>query len=411
VLGLVLVLLRSARSRFYSFISSKSPKIILHCQIFIYQMEFINSISSLLGKWLRPSNKPLAFESSALGRLPPELILHIAEFLPLESASSLSICCRPIYFILGTQYLNTLSKSYRYRDEFLLLLVRDLPDHTVCDYCGKLHPIDQVLRQLYAHKWYDPQLDPLDYVRTDPYFSYLHSWEQVDRIITPFMFHQNYSFSDLYTTIRPYNQGIDHSKLLHLLSYKTCTSRRFGLVKQYKWDARVVASSLLTREQTIWLLAPAQPIRIPMYWDIDICRHIKSSWTDDILLHKGKQAKSWCFELKEPIDHHNLGGIKQCNGCRTEYRIDLKQFGEQGTAIFVTKWRDWGEYPTYQGVTTLPQIGQPVAFERGSICTAFEQKEYCRFEFDSISTIEDWETLFKTGPKTSLDVIRELNSF
>jgi hypothetical protein len=223
---------------------------------------FIKSISSLPGKWLRLRPRPLAIESLALSKLPPELIRHIASFLPLESASSFSICCRPIYFILGTQYLKVLEKRYCHRHELLKLLERELPNHIVYYHCKKLHAIDRAPRHLYSHRWYYRQFGSLNPFRTD---RQLPCWEEVDRIITAFMFHQDFSFSLFQMTMKCYIQDLDYSKLLNLLSYKTFTSRPFGLVKQCWWWARIVGCSWLTQEQTIFMLPPAQPITITLF--------------------------------------------------------------------------------------------------------------------------------------------------
>lgn len=107
-------------------------------------------------------------------------------------------------------------------------------------------------------------------------------------------------------------------------------------------------------------------------------------------------------EPKEPRDHHNLVGMARCNYCLTGFRIDLERFGERGTAIFVTTWQDLGQGLPHLDPTwcshTIWDEEQPVAFELGSICAAFEQKEHFSFEFDGILTTQDREKLFITGP-------------
>jgi len=64
----------------------------------------------LLGRWGRTRPRTNALESSVVSKLPPELIIRIVEFLPLASIVSFCLSCRPIYFILGTEYLETLQK-------------------------------------------------------------------------------------------------------------------------------------------------------------------------------------------------------------------------------------------------------------------------------------------------------------
>jgi len=52
--------------------------------------------------------RPIALEKSTLGVLPPELINHIAKFLPLHSAAIFTLSCRPIWHILGRGHLKQL---------------------------------------------------------------------------------------------------------------------------------------------------------------------------------------------------------------------------------------------------------------------------------------------------------------
>jgi hypothetical protein len=54
---------------------------------------------------------PIALEFSVFRKLPPELLLYIGSFLLPESALSFSLCCQPIYFTIGKQYLDTLKEN------------------------------------------------------------------------------------------------------------------------------------------------------------------------------------------------------------------------------------------------------------------------------------------------------------
>jgi hypothetical protein len=149
-----------------------------------------------------------------------------------------------------------------------------------------------------------------------------------------------------------------------------------------------VGGSLLTREQTIFMLPPAQPIKIPLHWNAYICHHTGILPLSYFLREKGILDNGVLLEPKEPRDHHNLVGMVRCNYCLTEFRIDLKQFEERGTAIFVTTW-----HPTWRRDKIWDE--GPVTFELGSICAAFEQKEHFRFEFDGGLSKQDWKELFR----------------
>lgn len=74
-----------------------------------------------------------AVKSSDLGKLLPELIQQITEFLPLPLAAIFSLCCKQIQDILGDEYIDALrhcqNDNKREPYEFLLLLFdRERPE-------------------------------------------------------------------------------------------------------------------------------------------------------------------------------------------------------------------------------------------------------------------------------------------
>jgi hypothetical protein len=354
------------------------------------QMDFFKSVLSLLGVWRRPRPRPIALESSGLSKLPVELVLHIAQFLPPDSASSFSLCCRPIYFILGTQYLKALEENEQLdRYKFLTLLERELSNYIACYYCKKLHAINKAHRHLYTHRYY---------LGAGCYLS--SSLEAGLDIFTPLFIHDNFSFTVFQMAMKLHCQGLDCSKLLNLLSYKTKTHFRRGYVVQCTALAQIVDSSLIIREQRIFMMPPTQPI--PWEPDFIICPHFpfilvegfKQYW--DII-----QIAYW----DESKDYQKEEGIIQCKYCMTEFRVDFKSFGEHGNAVFVTRWLDLGEGRSpmdhkWQSHVGWPKRGDslPVEFGRGSICSAFEQKEHFRFEFDSLLTPQNKKELFRKSP-------------
>src|SRR5450432_3475569 len=158
-------------------------------------MDFFKSILCLLGLSRRPRPRPIALESSPLSKLHHELILHIARFLPPASASSFSLCCRPIYFILGTQYLEALEENGQLdRYKFLTLLERELPNHIVCYYCRKLHAINKAHRHRYSNRYY------LGAGR------YLSCWVADLELATGLCIHDNFSFTDFQMAMKLYRQ-------------------------------------------------------------------------------------------------------------------------------------------------------------------------------------------------------------
>ncbi len=355
-------------------------------------MDFFESTLCPNGISYRPRPRPVALESSMLGNLPLELILYIARFLPPESASSFSLCCRPIYFTLGTQYLKTLEEDQQLdRYNFLALLERDLPNYISCYYCKKLHGINKA----YRHTYYNRRFLGRN--------RWLTCWKADSEFMTYIYIHERFSFTIFQMTMKLYRQGLDYSKLLNLLSYKTKTNFRHCYVEQRMALARIVAGSLLIREQKIVMIPPTQPIPIPSYPFFPICHHFSIISTK--CFHDYNSGNIQIAHWDEPEDYRNWKGMIQCKYCLTEFRVDFKKFGERGTAMFVTKWQDLG-----QGRSPLdhkwrshvagqnPREWLPVEFDRGSICTAFERKEHFMFEFDGLLTLQDKKELFRKSP-------------
>ncbi|KAK3315433.1 hypothetical protein B0H66DRAFT_536304 [Apodospora peruviana] len=85
--------------------------------------------------------------------LPAEILVAIAEHLPVEGRAALALTSRTILFRLGNQVLRPVSRSNPSRRAFLILLERDgvyvAPDMLIlCPFCDKFHkppPLDPVL--------------------------------------------------------------------------------------------------------------------------------------------------------------------------------------------------------------------------------------------------------------------------
>ena len=226
-------------------------------------MDFFKNVFSWIRLLTLPPPRPNALEFSALSNLPMEIILQISRLLPPESAASFSICCRPVYFALGTQYLEDLrpkeGSTGLHRERLLKLLERDLPDHIICGICKKLHAINKARRHLRRNR---------------DYFNHLKCWSK-DYESTNLYVHGEFSSAVFEMTMKRYRQGSDYSDLLDLLSLKTYTTRyRRGYVEQRRAAAKVINGSLIVREQKVFMIPATQPIPFP--WDASfiICRHI-----------------------------------------------------------------------------------------------------------------------------------------
>ena len=338
-------------------------------------MDFLKSFLSILRKTFRRIN---ALESSPLGQLPPELILHIARFLQPASAASFSLCCRPISFIIGgTQCLKALQHEDRQseRYEFLTLLEREMPDQILCYYCKKFHAIKHAPRHIYSNIGYYSSSTH----RRAPTCWGANLSSDVFWFISP-----DFSWTVFQMAMKRYRQGRDYTRLLDLLSYHHTGSWRRGHVRHHTSLPRIINGSLLVRDQRIFL---------PFRWDESfyVCPHSRlvTPTTDNRF---GKYLQDRMIHWDERESHE--AELIQCEYCLTEFRLDFKAFEGQGVAMVFTKWQDLGRgiFPwdfewrshIYDPDGSLEALWERVHFERGSISDSFE--EGSDFEFASVLT-------------------------
>ncbi|KIM95456.1 hypothetical protein OIDMADRAFT_59922 [Oidiodendron maius Zn] len=184
-----------------------------------------------------------------------------------------------------------------------------------------------------------------------------------------------------------YRQGSDYSKLLKLLSHQSenYVDSSYSTMEKRSASSKVVAGSMFIREQRRFMMPPIQPITISRNIILSICRHILfSSWG-----YYGHRDIMDIVRRRESRSYQNGKRLIKCKYCFTEFRIDFKEFGKRGNAIYVTKWQDLGHGlspldPKWQGHILKDRLCKRVKFQLGSICSAFEGKEHVEFEFDKL---------------------------
>lgn len=98
-------------------------------------------LEGVFGRRARVRHIVLDLEHSPIYKLPPELIILIADYLSTESGASLSLACCSFYSYLAKQCLVSLKAEYSTMNRFLHFLEPDLPTHIVCPHCNQLHSI------------------------------------------------------------------------------------------------------------------------------------------------------------------------------------------------------------------------------------------------------------------------------
>ena len=345
-------------------------------------MDFFTKVFSWLGLLAPPPPRPNALEFSTLNNLPTEIILQISHRLPPESAASFSICCRPVYFALGTQYLEDLrpmeGSPGLHRERLLKLLEGDLPDHIICGFCKKLHAINKARQYLHSNS---------------DYFNHLKCWKVDSESITTTFIHKEFSSSIFDMTMKRYRQGSEYSDLLDLLSLKTITYSRSGYVEQRTAAAKLIDGSLIVREQKTFMIPATQPIPFPWDANFAICPHISFFTIEHLNRYlRGIRVSDWKIQK----GYLNGERVMRCRYCRSEYQIDFKQFGRHGNAMYVTKWLDLGQGPLeYNGRNHRNVPERQIEFDSGSICDAFEGRGQLDFDSDAVLNSKDRKKLFR----------------
>jgi hypothetical protein len=241
-----------------------------------------------------------------------------------------------------------------------MLLERDLQDFILCYHCKKLHS----LRKFHEYK--------VSWTRALPCMkAMLDSTQYLP---------ENFSSVIFQMAMKLYRQNRDPSELMRILSSET-----FAYKTQNTTQTKIVAGSLLLRWLQILIMPDSQSLAVPDPISIKICPHISY-----ISVRKAGFER-WKFL---PIEHWNepeyWERLLQCRYCLTEFQITFKSFGDQGKAMIVTNWKDLGEGrtpmdPMWQRHTQFARYSlskDPIHFEPGSICRAFEGFDHNLFNVD-----------------------------
>lgn len=117
--------------------------IIIVCLITLFTFVYYYALLCVVPSRTPPRMHSL--DNSPFRKLPLELVGYIADCLTPSAAASFTLTCKPIWFIIGNQYLDRLwAKDFEpSRRTFLKLLDKDMPYHIVCLQCNQLHRGDR----------------------------------------------------------------------------------------------------------------------------------------------------------------------------------------------------------------------------------------------------------------------------
>ncbi|KAH7411279.1 hypothetical protein BKA64DRAFT_704382 [Cadophora sp. MPI-SDFR-AT-0126] len=311
---------------------------------------------------VRPQIRSLDWSPFRL--LPNELVLYISSFLPREAMAALALTCHPLRLALPESFFKV---PWEDKINFLELLERELPGHVVCRYCRKLHAIERA--EMYL----------LTRIMRAPYSAcrWEQMWSDIDRY-----FHKEFSIVVFEMAMKQYRLGLNTSRLLRLLSSEARTYQKVGYVEQHNALARVVDSRLLMRDQRTCFMPADHQESLPQNAKFVICPHFTLS-TSSLETLKRLPDK---FDRSDPPETQACPSgtdLIPCRYCHTEFRVSFRSFGDSGTGVSIMTWKDLGG--SLLDDKWRSHIGSEVdmiPFDRGSLCTAFEDEDYRSFKLD-----------------------------
>jgi hypothetical protein len=235
-----------------------------------------------------------------LEMLPPELIIYMAQFLPLSSTVLFTLSCHAACAILGTRYWTSLQAEDQHQQhiDFLSQLSKDLPpDYLLCYHCRALH----LCTIRYS-----------DHLPTRPLYQYdltpCHKAEVLGKVSK--YIHKDFQFRTFQMAMKKYRLGLDHELWLECLCRQSTKCRIMQkFPSEFKADARVIDGSLLFRSQRVILIPPGLTIR-----NLDRCSSYQAcgSWC------RGKPTRD-CRVYYEPPTRS--AAVRQEVRYRTLYRM------------------------------------------------------------------------------------------
>lgn len=269
--------------------------------------------------------------ASPLFRLPPEIILLIANMLPTPSIACLALSSRRMYYTLGSDSWKSLkTETPDVLSALLSLLAKDLPEHFICQVCTRIHRTSVI-------NW--PR--NIDYRRRPPCAGDIFGYNNL------FFSRFRINFPHIQLAIRQHLHGTDIGFPLEAFQIveveHDVKKQKVALLSA---DAQIVSNELLMRSQT-WTLLPQS--RLEEFID----NLAKDSLSTDICIHtrigacKENRVSNLVRSRLDPrtapwARGKRLEQTLQCSYCYMDFVFGVLDFGERGLAVVVTKWVNLG---------------------------------------------------------------------
>ena len=343
--------------------------------------------------------RPVGLSTSLLGKLPPELLLHIATQLSVPHAALFSICCKQLQLLIGDRYLAQLATRVPPRDtwDFLNLMAVDRLDQIVCYHCQKPHCVKNA--ECYCPvKWTGFSVPVPKCVAAQIRW---HSYDKsMDALLGP-----RFSTPVFQMVIKLSLHGLDYTHLLGLLSTTRVTKipRSFvtDWVAQRQSECRLIQGTMVHRLQEVYLSAPRSACSFRKLRVI-ICKHL-SFRTDQVSISVEQKLMRYSGTVVWKVRRDFLlsgtsSGVLRCEHCWTDFRYDFKMYSGKRLAMFYTRWSDLGSGPdSRQWVAKLeglPGRDKLLKERQDTLCDVFEQGRKYRID-DMLSKRKNRKELFR----------------
>jgi hypothetical protein len=281
-----------------------------------------------------------ALGQDLLDAFPVELVLSIADFLPLEDIYCLSLCNHRLLAIFRSwQKRGYLER--RARLSFLHRLERDHPRYLTCDDCLVLHDLGSISEPLelsYSTQTYPPRID-CPALRPS-YSTCGRSWINLhNESVHTYTFH----FSHLQLAMRRFYSGSQYGISTDALSFTEVTNDGFE-----EEDRVPRPITLFSVEAQICPKAPSLYLRIQHVVSLKDMRLLRDEYYDEVEkdyfailpICKHEQKSLWMQSIPRDVLIHEYSN---CNDCNTDWEIELFDNRPSGHVTMVmTRYIDLG---------------------------------------------------------------------
>ncbi|KAI9874312.1 MAG: hypothetical protein M1830_009893 [Pleopsidium flavum] len=335
----------------------------------------MNLINLLLSGQRSPNTNEHENSGRNLMNLPLETLEMIREYLSPNDTASLVLCNHALLRALGNRHWSSLrpgKDNEEYRELFLTTLTRDLPGHFFCHHCSRLHLRDNlgppgpafqpenrllcVTKELGWELW--------RCVQAHPYFSWYH-----------------FAFPHLQLAMKRHHHGPGHGISTKSLSFTEVQvsgdeDEAERVTTLLSVEARICPEpiSLCLRIQHWALISSTKrDMLLSKTKFVRICDHMtpRSSEISRLIESKLEPPRTE-FECRVRPD------VLKCRFCNTDFQVEIKDCGDEGLALVVTKWLDLGSGLTPMDTRWRVHLARDKAAEIGALGEAGDVR--LRFE-------------------------------